>query len=328
MKVMILGAGTFGCALANTLSDAKCEVICWSHTKESVELLNSTRTNPHLDNIKLNNDIIFSNDLSIVNNVDCLLFVVPSFAIRETARKVNEILNKKIICVIATKGLESQSMDSGYDILKQEIKNIEEIVIFSGPSHAEELAKQMFTTMVSTSNNIETAKLIQQNFSTKYLRIYTQSDVRGVEILGAAKNVLAIAAGFCDGNEALGDNAKAALLTRGLRELKVIGQFENCQDSTFYGLTGLGDLMVTANSKYSRNRRFGELLGQGLNVDEAQQAIGMVVEGLYSVKAIYQLKTKYNLDLPLIEIIYNCIYEGMDIKQALENLYDRPVRSE
>lgn len=328
MKIMILGAGTFGCALANTLIDAGCEVICWSHSKNSIIKLDNTRTNENLKDIVLNEKIIFTDQISDVNKVDCLVFAIPSFAIRETSKKINNVLNNDVICVIATKGLEEKSMDSCYDIIQSEISNIKDIVIFSGPSHAEELGKKMLTAMVATSNNIECAKVIQKEFTTNYLRIYTQNDVRGVEILGAAKNVLAIAAGFCDGNRNLGDNAKAALLTRGLRELKVIGHFEKCQDSTFYGLTGLGDLIVTANSKHSRNRLFGEFLGKGLNSEDAQKSIGMVIEGVHSVKAIHQLKLKYKLDLPLIETIYKCIYEDIDVEKELINLFQRPLKSE
>lgn len=328
MKVLVLGAGTFGCALSATLTDSGNDVHLWSYSQKEVDQLNETRINRNLPDLELSEKIIFTNDLDCVNLCDLVVFVVPSFALRQTAKELNEVMNDKKIIVIATKGLEAKTMKSGHQIIEEEISNSSANVILSGPSHAEELAKKMFTTLVSTSTDKKARELVQKIFTTKYLRVYTNSDVKGVEILGAAKNVLAIAAGICDGHPDLGDNAKAALLTRGLRELKLIGETQDCKADTFYGLTGLGDLMVTANSKYSRNRRFGELLGQGYSTKAALEEVNQVVEGLYSVQAIHDLKQETALELPVIELIYKVIYQDYPITAVLENITARQQKDE
>lgn len=330
MKVAILGAGTFGTTLAQVAIDNKTneKVWLWSYSQEEAEALSKTRVNRHLKDSVIDENIIITSDIDVVNQADVILFVVPSFALRQTAQLVNSVLTDSKIVVVATKGLEAETMKSGHDIIKEEITKLQANVILSGPTHAEELAMRMFTTIVSTSTDKEARDLVSQMFTTDYLRVYKNDDVRGVEILGAAKNVLAIAAGFCDGSVVFGDNAKAALLTRGLRELLLLGQLEGCKTETFYGLTGLGDLMVTANSKYSRNRRFGELLGSGLTKEEAQIKIDMVVEGLYSVQAIHKMKVKSNLDLPIIEMIYQVLFEDVAVEDIVKFIENRSPKDE
>lgn len=328
MTITVLGAGSFGCAIASVLSDNKHTVNLWDYSPESAEKLRTTRENPYIKNAMIDESINITSDLDIINSSEIIVIVVPSFALRETAKKINSILTSEKIIVVCTKGIEAETMDSGHAIIEQEVSKLKANVILSGPTHAEEIAFRKYTTIVSTSTNTDARELVQQVFSNNYLRVYTNDDVMGVEILGAAKNVLAIAAGFCDSNPNLGDNAKAALLTRGLRELKIIGDQENCNPETFYGLTGLGDLIVTATSPFSRNRRFGELLGTGLSKEEAQKEIGMVVEGLYSVKAIHELMILHNLDLPIINAIYMGIYEGTPIEEILGFLLDRGLKSE
>lgn len=257
-----------------------------------------------------------------------VVYVIPSFALRETSKRINAVLEKPQNFVICTKGIEAESMESGYEIVKKEIEKVKNIAILSGPTHAEELAFRKLTTIVATSENIDYAKEVQSIFNNNYLRVYTNTDVNGVEILGAAKNVLAIAAGICDSHPNLGDNAKAALLTRGLRELKIIGLASGADSDTFYGLTGLGDLIVTATSKHSRNRKFGELLGKGLSREEAEEEVGMVVEGVYSVDALHKLKESTNLDLPIIEATYQFIYGGRSLDDILVDMFNREVKSE
>ncbi len=288
MKITVLGAGSFGCSIATIADDNGHEVNLWGHMQADIDWLKENLRNPFIPEAPMPSTINYTTDLSLVNESDMVVFVVPSFAIREVAKKVKKILTKeKQIFVICTKGLEANTMKSGHAIVSEEIGNEHDIVVLSGPTHAEEVAHRMITTIVSTSVSKEARLLVQKAFNNSYLRVYTNPDIHGVEIIGAAKNVLAIAAGFCDGHPQLGDNAKAALLTRGLRELKTLGEVEGCQPETFYGLTGMGDLIVTATSVHSRNRGFGELLGKGYTKEEAAEKIGMVVEGVYSVEAIH-----------------------------------------
>jgi glycerol-3-phosphate dehydrogenase (NAD(P)+) len=328
MKCVVLGAGSFGGTIAKVLNENHHDVTLWSYKESDSENLRNTLEVPHVQGAVLSSDIVFTSDISVVNEADMVVVVVPSFALRETAEKLNNVLTSDKLFVICTKGLEANTMKSGYEIFTDMVDHIDQITILSGPTHAEELAKRRFTAIVSTSNDKNAREVVQDAFSNEYLRVYTNDDTMGVEILGAAKNVLAIAAGFCDSHPRLGDNAKAAILTRGLRELKIIGDYENCKPETFYGLTGLGDLMVTAMSKYSRNRRFGDLVGSGLTVDQALEEIGMVVEGLYSVKAIHQLKVKNDLDLPVIEAIYQILYNNANYEDIISGLLSREKKSE
>ncbi len=328
MKAVVLGAGSFGCAIAETLVSNKHEVVLWDHIEAQAQKLRETRMNPYVSDAKISESVEITSDLNVINDCDMIVFVVPSFALRSVASQINEIVEGDKTYVVCTKGLEADTMKSGIEIVAEEIDSFEAVVILSGPTHAEELALRKYTTIVATSENKQARELVQQAFSCDFLRVYTNDDVKGVEILGAAKNVLAIAAGVCDSHPSLGDNAKAALLTRGLRELLILGQSEGCKTETFYGLTGLGDLMVTANSIHSRNRGFGELIGRGMSLKEASDEIKMVVEGVYSVKAIHQLKDKNDLDLPIIEAIYRVLYENEKIEDQLSTLLDRELKSE
>lgn len=328
MKVAVLGAGSFGCAIAQVLSANNNQVVLWDYNPNSAKQLNIARTNPFIKDAKINDDIVITSNLADIKDCQMITYVVPSFALRQTGQAVKELGIDNKIQVICTKGIEAESMKTGLNILQDDLNFRGDIVILSGPTHAEELALEKFTTIVSTCKNIDTAKLVQEVFTNEYLRVYTQTDVTGVEILGGAKNVLAIAAGICDSHPELGDNAKAALLTRGLRELTIIGRFEGAEESTFYGLTGMGDLLVTAMSKHSRNRRFGELLGKGLTKEDALSEIQMTVEGIYSVQALHQLATKHDLDLPIVKTIYAVLEQGLTIEEALSLVSGRTLKEE
>lgn len=328
MKVAVLGAGSFGCSIAQVLSSNKHEVMLWDFNPENAKKLDETRDNPFIENAKINANIFVTSELELVANYDMICYVVPSFALRQTGEKIKALGCDDKVQVICTKGIEAETMKTGLHILQQDLQFKGDIVILSGPTHAEELALKKFTTIVSTCSNLETAELVQEAFNCDYLRVYTQTDVTGVEILGGAKNVLAIAAGICDSHPELGDNAKAALLTRGLREMTIIGKLEGAKESTFYGLTGMGDLIVTATSQHSRNRKFGELIGKGMTKDEAIAEVKMTVEGVYSVKALHQLAVKHNLDLPIVKMIYSVLEEGMTIDQALTVMADRSLKAE
>lgn len=327
-KIVVLGSGSFGCSIANVLASNNHETHLWSFDPKEVEKLEETRENLLIKGAKINKNIKITNDLNIINEVDYIVYVVPSFALRQTSQNINKIIKEKKNFVICTKGLEAKTMKSGYEIVNEEIDKVKNIAILSGPTHAEELAFEKYTTIVSTSKSLEYAQDIQDIFNNNYLRVYTNTDIKGVELVGAAKNVLAIAAGICDSHPRLGDNAKAALLTRGLRELTIIGKTQDCQSSTFYGLTGLGDLIVTATSQHSRNRKFGELLGKGLTKEEAQQEVGMVVEGIYSVQALQQLNEQVKDDLPIIESIYRVLFESLPIDKILDEIFARDTKHE
>lgn len=328
MKIAVLGGGSFGCTIAKVLSENNHDVWLWSHLEENTQELKKKLEVPHVKGAKLSDKINFVSTIDFINDVEMIVVAVPSFALRETAKLLNQVLVSDKLFVICTKGIEADTMKSGYQIICELVSHVDSVVILSGPTHAEELAVRKYTTIVSTSNSKTARELVQNTFCNDYLRVYTQDDIIGVEMLGAAKNVLAIAAGFCDSHPMLGDNTKAAILTRGLRELIIIGEHEGCKKETFYGLTGLGDLIVTAMSKHSRNRKFGELIGSGLSRTQAEQEIGMVVEGLYSVKAIHNLKKKNNLDLPIIEAIYQVLYHNANPQSIIDDLLQRENKSE
>ena len=223
MKIAVLGAGSFGGTIAKVLLENGHEVSLWSHLEEQAEALRNNLEVPFINGAMIPANVNVTSDLNCINDAEVVVVVVPSFALRETAQNINKILKEEKIFVICTKGIEASSMKSGYQIFEEEIDKIKANVILSGPTHAEELALQKFTSIVSTSVDKEARNLVQDLFNNSYLRVYTNDDILGVEILGAAKNVLAIAAGVCDSHPRLGDNAKAGILTRGLRELKLLG---------------------------------------------------------------------------------------------------------
>ncbi|MFV0287985.1 MAG: NAD(P)H-dependent glycerol-3-phosphate dehydrogenase [Mycoplasmatales bacterium] len=327
-KIVILGSGSFGCSIANVVASNNYQTYLWSFDQEEAQKLEETRENLLIKGAKIDEKIKITTDLNIVNEVDYIVYVIPSFALRQTSQNINKILTTKKNFVICTKGLEAKTMKSGYEIVNEEINLVQDIAILSGPTHAEELAFAKYTTIVATSENLAYAQSVQKIFNNSYLRVYTNTDIKGVELVGAAKNVLAIAAGICDSHPKLGDNAKAALLTRGLRELTIIGAVQDCNQSTFYGLTGLGDLIVTATSRHSRNRKFGELLGKGLTKEEAQKEVGMVVEGIYSVQALQQLSDSVKEDLPIIKSIYQVLFENLPIEDILTEVFKRDTKHE
>ncbi len=328
MKISVLGAGSFGCTIAQVLAHNEHDVQLWDYNPKNVDKLKNTRENPYIKNAKIDTSINIISDLNLIVDSEIIVYVVPSFALRDIANKIKALEIDNKVQVLCTKGIEAETMKTGLNILKDDLNFSGDVVILSGPTHAEELALKKITTIVSTCNNLETAKLVQLIFNCSYLRVYTQTDVKGVEILGGAKNVLAIAAGICDSHPSLGDNAKAALLTRGLRELAIIGKFEGAEESTFYGLTGMGDLIVTAMSNHSRNRKFGELIGSGLSKEEALTKIEMTVEGIYSVKALNQLAQKHNLDLPIVKTMYEILETGKTIDDVLDIMADRSLKQE
>lgn len=328
MKVAVIGAGSFGCSIAQVLADNKHDVFLLTKDEQEANKLQVSYENPFIKGAFLDRDIQITSDYAVLADVEIIVYVVPSFALRAVGTKIKELGYDNKINVICTKGIETGTLMTGLEILRDDLKFAGVVTVLSGPTHAEELALKKMTTIVSTSANDEVNAIIQKAFSTDYLRVYTNRDERGVEILGAAKNVLAIAAGICDSYPTLGDNAKAAILTRGLKELRTIGEYENADPETFYGLTGMGDLIVTAMSVHSRNRKFGELLGTGLTKEEALDQITMTVEGIYAIDALYQLAKKHNLDLPIINGVYALLNENVSIDELATQLINRELKNE
>ncbi len=324
-KVTVLGSGGWGMALAMSAFDKGCDVTLWSPFKEEVENLKSTRTNEKLlKGIYLPEGINITDDLSVVEGDTLTIIATPSTAVREVAKKLKEYKNFGIV-VNVSKGFEKGSLKRLSEIVSEEIPDTP-IVALTGPSHAEEVARKMPTSIVAASDSLAAAQVVQNIMSSPYLKIYTSGDIIGAELGGALKNIVAIAAGVC-GGLGLGDNTRAALITRGMTEMARLGVCMGAKGYTFTGLTGIGDLIVTCMSDHSRNNRFGKKLGQGVSVKDALEQVG-TVEGYYAAEMAHNLSIKYGIELPVITACYEVMYEGKDIKQALFDLMERPGRSE
>jgi glycerol-3-phosphate dehydrogenase (NAD(P)+) len=327
-KIAFLGAGSFGTALAILLADKNQNIDIWDRNESVVNGINNNHKNiKYLKeeiipiNVKAHSSI---NDT--VKDADYVVFSVPSEAIREVANKAKPYITKNQIIVNISKGIEDNTFLRISQVIGQVFPE-NHIVILSGPSHAEEVVKKIPTAVVSSSINIKAAEEVQDLFWEDYFRVYTNEDIIGVEIGGAVKNIIALAAGVLDGI-GYGDNSKAALMTRGLSEIVGIGELLGAKRETFSGLTGLGDLIVTCTSMNSRNRRAGILIGQGYSKDEAVNKVGMVVEGITACRVFYHLKVKYQIDMPITDSLYNVLFNNKDPKEAVYQLMIREKKSE
>lgn len=327
-KISIIGGGSFGTAIAVLLSKNGLECSIWCHSKGTTNDINIYRENKkYLKGIIIPSNVKAYCDLqeALVDS-EVVVLAVPSKAIRETSRKVAPLLKKNEIIVTVAKGIENHTLKRMSQIIEEEIKN-HSIVVLSGPSHAEEVAREIPTTVTVASKNMEAAEKIQSIFSSNTFRVYTNSDLIGVEIGGAFKNIIALAAGISDGI-GYGDNTKAALMTRGMSEIIRVGTKLSGKAETFYGLTGMGDLIVTCTSMHSRNRKAGILIGKGKTVDEAIKEVGMVVEGIEAVKAFYELKVKTDVDMPITAALYEVLFKGKDPKESVIELMGRSYKEE
>lgn len=312
-------------ALALCAHKNGCKVTLWSPFSEEVNLLKEKRTNEKLlKGIVLPDDIDITDDMSAVEGDTLTIIATPSTAVRSVAEKLKNYSDFGIVINVA-KGLEKNSLKRLSQVITDELPD-SPLVILSGPSHAEEVARNVPTSLVAASKSLPAAQAVQNILSSETLRVYTSSDLVGVELGGALKNVIAIAAGICDGLE-LGDNTKAALITRGLAEMCRLGVCMGARETTFSGLTGLGDLIVTCVSKHSRNNRFGFKVGSGVDVKTALREVG-TVEGYYAAEMAYKLAIKYNIEMPIISECYSILYENKDVRTALYDLMSRPGRSE
>ena len=331
-KVLVLGAGTWGIALATAFRKNENEVSVWSYKKSQVDFLNETHTYDKFNNLKLDQNIKFVSDEDLeVDSFDIIIFVVPSTAFRDVAKKIIPKTNDKQILVTATKGIEDNTLYTMSEILEDELKinNIKnkKVVALSGPTHAEEVVLSMPTAIVSASNDMDAASIVQNTLMYEDLRVYTNDDIRGVEICAAFKNIIAIACGITRGLGA-GDNIKAAIIVRGLAEMIRLGEKLGCKKDTFYGLAGIGDMIVTSMSPHSRNNRFGEYIGSGMTVDEAIKKVGQVVEGVNLITKAHVLIEKYNIEMPITEGMYKVIIENVKPKDIVSILMTRDKKKE
>lgn len=330
-KISVIGSGGWGIALTILLHKNGHNLTIWSFDEKEVEELKTTRQNKSkLPNILIPEDVEVTNNLKeAVNDKDILVLAVPSKAIRSVSKSLKNIIKDNQIIVNVAKGLEEDTLKTMTDIIEEELKEKNpQVAVLSGPSHAEEVGKGIPTTcVVSAAHNKELTLYLQNIFMNPSFRVYTSPDMIGVEIGGALKNVIALAAGIADGLN-YGDNTKAALITRGIKEISTLGVAMGGEQSTFYGLTGLGDLIVTCASMHSRNRRAGILLGQGKTLDEAIKEVNMVVEGVYSAKSALMAAKKYNVEIPIIEQVNAVLFENKNAAEAVNELMIRDKKLE
>lgn len=327
-KISVIGSGGWGTAVAVMLAENGHEVTLWSYLEEESQNLKKYRENkPFLPGVKLPDNIIFTSKLEdCLSGRDIIVTATPSHAIRTTARNMAKYIKDGQIIVNISKGIEEGTYLTLSKVIKQEIPNCE-IAVMSGPSHAEEVSRKIPTTNVVAAENEKIAVFVQDVFMNPNFRVYTNPDVLGVELGGSLKNVIALCAGIIDGMN-LGDNTKAALMTRGLVEMSRLGVAMGAQPETFNGLSGVGDLIVTCTSMHSRNRRAGILIGQGKTAEEAQNEVKMVVEGVRTCRAAKELSDKVGIEMPIVNEAYKVLFEGMPAKDAVGNLMGREKKHE
>jgi len=328
LKVAFLGGGSFGTALSVMLAKKGTSVNIWDRKLSVIDDINIKRENiKYLPSVIVPAGVTAFNDIQkVICDSKLIVLAVPSHAIRTLSKIIKPYLKEDQIIVSIAKGIEEDSSKRISQIIEEEIPN-NPIVILSGPSHAEEVALDIPTTVVVTSKKMEYARIVQDVFMTSKFRIYTNEDIIGVEIGGAVKNIIALAAGVSDGI-GYGDNAKAALMTRGMSEIIKIGTRLGGKTETFYGLTGMGDLIVTCTSMHSRNRKAGILIGKGVSMEKACNDIGMVVEGIKAVRAFYELKEKEHVSMPITDALYKVLFEDKDPKYAVHELMSRNKKCE
>lgn len=329
-KVAVLGAGSWGTALAIVLADNDHDVRLWSYRKDQVDEINNEHTNSRYLDVTLPSSLIAFADLDqAVEDVDAIVVVVPSGAMREVMQNLNESLPQDVVLIHASKGVEPNTLKRISEVISEEIPayDKERIVVLSGPSHAEEVALRSPTTVTVASERIKAAQFAQNLFMNDDFRVYTGTDVIGVELGGALKNIIALGAGISDGLQ-FGDNAKAALITRGLAEITRLGTAMGANPLTFLGLCGVGDLIVTSTSTHSRNWRAGHLLGKGKDLEQILAEMDMVVEGVRTTKAAYQLSEKYEVEMPITAGLYDILFNGKEAKLVVDQLMNRERRKE
>lgn len=322
-KIGVLGGGSWGTALSVLLANKNMDVDIWVRDKEQLrKMIAENENTKYLPNIKLPSNLNLNDDIEkSIYKKDIILLSVPTHSVRQVLNKIKNYVNKDQIIVNVAKGIENNSLLRISEIV-EEVLPLNKYAVLSGPSHAEEVAKNMPTTVVSASIYKSVAEYVQDLFITPNFRVYTNPDIIGVELGGSLKNVIALAAGVSDGLK-YGDNTKAALMTRGIFEMAKLGEEMGANPVTFSGLSGIGDLIVTCTSMHSRNRRAGILIGEGKNLDKAVEEIGMVVEGIRTTNSTYELAKLHNIDMPITKELYGVLFEGNDVTKAVSHLMIR-----
>lgn len=327
MNISILGGGSWGTAIARLLSNKGHNVKFYIRNQLIVDDLNENLENSkYLPDVKFNKIFATTNINNAVKDTDIIVLAVPTNAVRGILTTISGNINEKQILVNLAKGIEVETLDRVSEISKEILPN-NPFAVLSGPSHAEEVGKDIPTAVTVSSEDAEISKIVQDAFSTSNFRVYTNTDLIGVEIGGALKNIIALAAGMSDGL-GYGDNTKAALMTRGIYEMSKLGINLGANAQTFNGLAGFGDLIVTCTSMHSRNRRAGILIGQGLSSEEAAIEIGQVVEGVKTTKSAYELSKAHNVSMPITEKLYVVLYKGEDPRRAVIDLMTRQNKEE
>ena len=331
-RIAVLGSGTWGIALARVLSLNGHSVIVWSKFPEEAGRLDRTREAPNLPGVCIPEGIRFTADpAEAAEGADYLLMVVPSIFVRDTAGLFAGVVKKDPVWICAAKGIESSTLMTLTEVIEDEILRKTgrkpKTVAISGPTHAEEVARDLPTLIVASGDNAEITAGVQKLFEGSCIRPYTNADKRGVQICGALKNVEALAVGIAAGL-GYGDNTRAAMITRGMEEIRRLGLAMGCSERTFFGLAGIGDLIVTATSDHSRNNRAGKLIGQGKTPEEALKEVGMVVEGVNALPAAVRLCEKYGMEMPLIRAVQQVIQDGADPREIVRDLMGRKLKTE
>ena len=325
MIVNILGAGSWGLALSHLLARNGYKVIVWLRNDDKALKLNLSRIHPKLPNYKINPKIVFTSNLYDLDFENLTIIALPSNAVYENLKDINNLNCDLLVC---TKGFDPNSKKLLSNLLVDNLNvSIDKIAVLSGPNHAEEIVQNKPAATVIASKNNKLVSSLQLLLSSESFRVYKTNDLDGVQVGGAIKNIISIASGLCSSLK-LGDNIIAALITRGLYEMLSLGKIYNLDISTLYGLSGLGDLMATAYSKHSRNRKFGEFIGSGYTISEALKEVDATVEGLFACKIIKDISTREGLDLPICTEIYNILYNFSDPRQSIDNLMLRKLKNE
>ena len=327
MKAVVMGSGGWGTALSIVLCDNGHETYLWSHNPAKAEEMSRSRENPLLKGVALPERLQITGDLECVRGADLVVCAAPSFAVRETGRKMAPYLTERSVLVSVSKGIERDSNLRMSQILQEETKNICKVVALSGPSHAEEVGIRMPTGCVSACPDRAASRFVQDAFMTDYFRVYTSYDIVGVELAAALKNVIALSCGICDGM-GYQDNTKALLMTRAMAEITRLGEQLGGTRRTFGGLAGMGDLIVTCTSMHSRNRRADILIGQGRSAREAIEEVGAVVEGYYAAESIHQLSEREGVEMPISSCVYEVLYHERQVREVVRELMTRAKKDE
>lgn len=327
-KIGVLGAGTWSVALSIMLANTGNEVTVWSALENEIDVLANTHKHPNLKDAVIPDSIRLTKSIEeVCTDKDVLLFGVASPYVRKTAAMASPFIMENQLIVDVAKGIEDDTLMTMSEIIKDEIKKNVTVVALSGPTHAEEVSVNLPTTIVSACSDIKAAEQIQDIFMNTCMRVYTNEDILGVELCGALKNIVALACGISTGL-GYGDNAKAAIITRGIAEMSQLGTAMGCSKLTFSGLAGIGDLIVTATSRHSRNNNAGCLIGQGLSAEEAVRQVGMVVEGINALPSAVKLAEKYGVETPIINAVYDTVFNGVNPQDAVNRLMTRNKKPE